>query len=50
MYEGQLENDRKHGVGFETFENKATYNGAYVNGKPEGWGTYMWPNGETYEG
>lgn len=36
MYEGEFENDRKHGKGFEVFQNKSTYEGMYVNGKPEG--------------
>jgi len=36
IYEGEFENDRKHGKGFEVFQNKSIYEGMYVNGKPEG--------------
>lgn len=35
-YEGEFENDRKHGRAFERFPNQSTYEGNYVNGKPEG--------------
>lgn len=36
------ENDSKHGKGYEFFSNGSTYDGTYVNGKPEGIGTYTW--------
>ena len=57
VYEGEFENDRKHGIGFERFANQSYYEGLYVNGKPEGnlnyiigKGKFIWPNGEKYEG
>ncbi|CAD8075849.1 unnamed protein product [Paramecium primaurelia] len=49
-YEGQFENDRKHGSGFERFPDGASYNGTYINGKPDGVGKFLWANGEVYEG
>ncbi len=50
IYEGQWENDFKHGKGVEKFANGTVFEGYYVNGKPEGIGRYAWPNGEFYEG
>ena len=49
-YEGQFENDRKHGLGFERFADCAIYDGMYINGKPEGMGKFLWANGESFEG
>lgn len=40
FFEGEWQNDLKHGRGFEQFPNKAVYLGYYANGKPEGRGTY----------
>jgi len=50
FYEGEFNNNRKHGLGFEKFPSKSEYTGYYVNGKPEGRGKYLWPNGEYYDG
>jgi hypothetical protein len=36
LYEGEWENNLRHGKGFEIFETGSFYNGLYVNGKPEG--------------
>lgn len=36
LYEGDWENDLKHGKGFEIFQNASFYTGFYANGKPEG--------------
>jgi hypothetical protein len=45
VYEGSWENDFKHGKGYERFSNNSKYEGAFMNGKPEGLGTYFWANG-----
>lgn len=45
VYEGNWENDYKHGSGYESFPNGSVYQGMYLNGKPEGVGKYHWPNG-----
>ncbi|CAD8121411.1 unnamed protein product [Paramecium sonneborni] len=50
IYEGQFENDRKHGQGYERFPDKTSYEGTYINGKPDGKGKFLWANGEVYEG
>jgi hypothetical protein len=50
VYEGEWENDLKHGRGYELFPNNSSYEGQYVNGKPEGVGTYNYANGEIYDG
>jgi hypothetical protein len=36
VYEGEWENGRKHGRGYEVFASKAIYEGQFVNGRPEG--------------
>ena len=36
VYEGNWENDRKHGYGYEEFVNGAMYIGNYINSKPHG--------------
>ena len=33
------------GSGYEILANGAIYLGIYVNGRPEGVGKYIWPNG-----
>ncbi|CAD8212891.1 unnamed protein product [Paramecium octaurelia] len=50
VYEGEFNNNRKHGQGWEVFPSKSSYKGLYVNGKPEGQGKFTWANGEYYEG
>ena len=35
----------KHGQGKETFANGDIYIGNYNEGKPEGYGEYIWANG-----
>ena len=50
IYEGDWESDFKHGQGFEVLSNECSFQGSYVNGKPEGLGRFQWPNGEFYEG
>ena len=42
VYEGTWLDNFKHGKGYEKFANGAIYSGTYVNGKPEGYGTYSW--------
>ena len=32
------------------FVNNDNYDGQWINGKRNGFGTYNWANGETYEG
>jgi len=34
VYEGQWNNDLKHGKGYELFANNSYYVGQYINGKP----------------
>lgn len=37
-------------MGYELYPNGNAFLGFYVNGKPEGSGTYLWSNGEVYDG
>ena len=32
------------------FKNKTIYSGEILNGRPDGKGRLLWPNGDTYEG
>merc|ERR1719295_301397 len=43
---------RKAGYGKTVYHNEdgSTYAGGYVNGRKEGWGTYVWPDGSVYKG
>ena len=50
MYEGYWENDLKHGRGCDIFPNNSYHEGQYLNGKPDGIGTYRYSNNEQYEG
>lgn len=49
FYEGNFQNNVKHGYGYEAFQ-KGAYVGHYINGKPEGKGTFYSTTGEIYEG
>ena len=50
VYEGNWRNNFKHGVGLEYLKDKGIYFGQYVNGRPEGQGSFQWENQETYIG
>ena len=45
-----MKNCLKHGEGKEYFANGDIYTGAYVNGKPEGYGEYNWANKTHFKG
>lgn len=49
FYEGNFQNNVKHGQGFEFLPN-GVYVGNFVNNKPEGKGSFYWNNNEAYEG
>lgn len=41
----------RSGMGIWTgLENNNAYMGKWYRNKAEGYGTYTWPNGDTYEG
>jgi len=50
LYEGDWENDAKHGKGYEILPTGSHYEGEFLNGKPDGHGIFKWKNGEMYEG
>ena len=50
IYEGEMENDRKHGHGIELLPDGSRYEGTFVNNKPDGMGIFLWTNGESYDG
>lgn len=41
-YEGEVKAGAKHGQGKESFKNGDSYIGGYVNGRPDGFGEYVW--------
>jgi hypothetical protein len=45
FYEGNFQNNVKHGYGYEALL-KGVYVGHYINGKPEGKGSYYSGTGE----
>ncbi len=50
-YEGEWKDGNRHGNGKETFGNEAdSYEGQWVNDKPEGYGTRKFLNGGSYQG
>jgi hypothetical protein len=50
MYEGEMQNGKRHGQGRITWINGNVYDGAWENGYRTGWGTYTWPDGHVFEG
>ena len=50
QYEGEWDDDKRHGKGKETFENGDLYIGNYKLGAFDGLGMYKWANGATYIG
>jgi hypothetical protein len=40
----------KHGRGREQFANGDTYEGDYINSKPDGQGEYRWSDDTSYKG
>ena len=49
-YEGEWLNNRKDGIGIETYKDGSKYMGEYKNGLKQGLGTYFWADGSIYEG
>ena len=50
VYEGEWQDDRRNGRGYELFSNYSNYIGQYLNNKSHGKGIFTWPNGEQYDG
>ena len=49
-YEGEWLNNRKDGIGMETYRDGSKYLGEHKNGLKHGLGTYFWADGSVYEG
>ena len=49
-YEGDWINNRKDGIGIETYKDGSKYEGEHKNGVKHGIGTYFWSDGSIYEG
>jgi hypothetical protein len=54
-YEGDFDNDYRHGVGTYTWGAKTPwagerYSGQYQRDARHGWGVFFWANGDRYEG
>ena len=49
-YEGEWLNNRKDGIGIETYKDGSKYMGEYKNGLKQGLGAYFWADGSIYEG
>ena len=50
IYEGEWQNNIKHGTGVDISQSGNKYEGEFINGKANGEGLYLWQNGESYEG
>jgi hypothetical protein len=49
-YEGDWLNNRKDGIGIESYKDGSRYQGEHKNGVKHGIGTYFWDDGSIYEG
>ena len=49
-YEGDWLNNRKDGIGIESYKDGSKYQGEHKNGVKHGIGTYFWDDGSIYEG
>jgi hypothetical protein len=49
-YDGSWKNNRKHGIGSQTYEDGSFYEGAWENGLRHGLARYILPNKAVYEG
>jgi len=50
IYEGQFDENARHGTGKETYPDCSCYQGQYVNNFKTGKGRFIWKEGATYEG
>ena len=50
FYEGDFENDFRHGTGHFRWANGESYKGDYLQDQRTGQGIYTWPDGSFYEG
>jgi hypothetical protein len=49
-YEGEFQNNMKHGFGIENYENKDKYEGQFINNRRNGHGILTFNNGNVYIG
>ena len=49
-YEGEWIDNRKDGIGIETYKDGSWYKGEFRKGAKHGIGTYFWSDGSIYEG
>ncbi len=50
VYEGAMENGRKHGQGTYVWEDESRYEGEWADGKADGYGSYTSPAGNEFTG
>ncbi len=50
IYEGEMQNNRKHGFGKQLFTNGSLYEGKWKDGFMDGFGKLVLSTGETYLG
>jgi hypothetical protein len=50
VYEGQVQNEARTGVGTYLWRNGHRYTGEFLDNRMHGQGTYVWPDGRTYTG
>lgn len=48
FYAGDFQNDIKHGLGYERKTDGTSYEGEFVNGQHQGFGTYWYLDGSFY--
>ena len=50
LYEGEFQNNLRHGNGKFTFQDGSVYNGEWQHGQYHGYGTLVFVNGKVYKG
>ena len=50
VYEGEIRNETRTGVGTYLWRNGHRYTGEFLDNRMHGQGTYFWPDGRTYTG
>lgn len=49
-YAGDLREGVRHGKGIFKFRNGAEYDGQWIRGRMDGYGSYLWPDAKIYKG
>ena len=50
LYRGQIQHNKRNGIGLQLFANGAFFLGEWIKDKPEGYGRLVLPDGTFYQG